>query len=364
MKLTSAAFSPFRVPLRHPLVTAKGQISVREGFVLALLADSGELGLGEASPAYWIGEERIEHTREALESIAGSVERHTDTDELRQIILTRDDNVPLTPAARCALDTALLDLSARARGVSIARLLRGDSRASVPVSALLAARAPDALALEARTALENGYETLKLKVGAGTIDDDLRNLAGLRTAIGEAAIIRLDANRAWTLEQASAALAAFRPYQVEFVEEPLSSSVPGDLARLKDASGVAVALDESITCEAEFKAFIERDSADFMVLKAARIGGPSRCCDIAALAVEAGVKVVVTDSLESAVGMSLAVHLAAALSPAGTAVGLGGARFLSTSTVSGRDFCEAPLVSPRGPGLDVSTHSSCRARPA
>jgi len=124
MKLTSAAFSPFRVPLRHPLVTAKGQISVREGFVLALLADSGELGLGEASPAYWIGEERIEHTREALESIAGSVERHTDTDELRQIILTRDDNVPLTPAARCALDTALLDLSARARGVSIARLLR------------------------------------------------------------------------------------------------------------------------------------------------------------------------------------------------------------------------------------------------
>jgi O-succinylbenzoate synthase len=88
-------------------------------------------------------------------------------------------------------------------------------------------------------------------------------------AIGNDFSIRLDANHAWTLDQAQVALHAFQPYGIEFLEEPLRSPEPGDMRRLSDATGVALALDELLSGVAALNAFIEHDGADYLVLKAA-----------------------------------------------------------------------------------------------
>ena len=358
MKITAASIAPFCARLVRPLSTAQGQIESREGFVLMLEADSGERGIGEASPAYWLGGEQIGETRRALESIVQSLDRHRDPGELRRLI---DENSfgapPLTPAAACALDTALIDLSARIRAVSMASVLGGRSIGPVPISALLAGRTPDELADETRIAVGDGYTCFKLKVGARAISADTKNVASLRMAVGKDFSIRLDANRAWTLDEAEVALRAFHPYGIEFLEEPLRSPEPGDFRRLSDATGVALALDESLSGAAALRAFIEHDRAGYVILKAARLGGPTRCVEIAAMARSAGIKVVVTDSIESAVGMSAAIHLASALSPRGTAAGAGGARFFADASICGVAFPSASQMFPDGPGLNVSAHA-------
>lgn len=358
MKITRASITPYCARLVRPLSTAQGRIESREGFVLTIESDSGERGIGEASPAYWLGGEQIGETRRALESIVRSVEHHSDPRELRGLI---DENSrggsALTPAASCALDTALTDLSARIRGVPMARVLGGESTGAVPVSALLAGRTPEELAEEARVAAGNGHTCFKLKVGAGAIAADAKMVASLRMAIGNECSIRLDANRAWTLDEARAALHAFQPYGIEFLEEPLRSAQPGELRRLSDATGVALALDESISGAAALSAFVEHDGADYLVLKAARLGGPTRCVEIARLARAAEIEVVVTDSIESAVGMSTAVHLASALSRRGTAVGAGGARFFADASICGVEFPSASQILPDGPGLNVSART-------
>ena len=321
--------------------------------------------MGEASPAYWLGGERIGETRRALESIVQSVDCHRDPGELRSLI---DENSsrgsPLTPAATCALDTALIDLSARMRGVPMASALRieRESIDPVPVCALLAGRTPEELTTEARIAVGQGHTCFKLKVGARAIAADAKQVASLRMAIGNDFSIRLDANRAWTLDQAEAALRAFQPYGIEFLEEPLRSPQPGDLRRLSDATGVALALDESLSGAAALSAFIEHDAVGYLVLKAARLGGPTRCVEIARLAAGAGIKVVVTDSIESAVGMSTAVHLASALSRRGTAVGAGGARFFPAGSFCGVEFPPVSQVLPNGPGLNVSVYTPGKAK--
>ncbi len=314
--------------------------------------------MGEASPAYWLGGEQIGETRCALESITQSVDRHRDPDELRSLIDdTGSGGSPLTPAATCALDTALIDLSARQRGVPMASVLGAESIGPVPVCALLAGRTPEELTREARIAVGQGYTSFKLKVGARAIAEDAKKVASLRMAIGNDFSIRLDANRAWTLDQARVALHRFQPYGIEFLEEPLRSPQPGDMRRLSDGAGVALALDESLSGAAALIAFIEHDAADYLVLKAARLGGPTRCVEIARLAGTAGIKVVVTDSIESAVGMSTAVHLASALSRHGTAVGAGGARFFPAGSFCGVEFPSVSQVLPSGPGLNVSAHT-------
>jgi len=316
--------------------------------------------MGEASPAYWLGGERIGETRRALESIVQSVDRHRDPDELRSLI---DGNSsagsPLTPAARCALDTALTDLSARIRGVPMASLMGSEceSIGPVPVCALLAGQTPKEVTRQARIAVGQGYTSFKIKVGARAITADAKNVASLRMEIGNDFSIRLDANRGWTLDEADLALHAFQPYGVEFLEEPLRSAQPGDLRRLSNATGVALALDESLSGAAALSAFIEHDAVDYLVLKAARLGGPTRCVEIARLAATAGIKVVITDSIESAVGMCTAAHLASALSRYGTAVGAGGARFFADASICGIEFPAASQVLPDGPGLNVSVYT-------
>ncbi len=315
--------------------------------------------MGEASPAYWLGGEQIGETRRALESIVQSVDRHRGPDQLRRLIEEKScGGSPLTAAATCALDTALLDLSARLRGVPMASLLgiECESIGPVPVCALLAGQTPEEVTRQAHIAVGQGHTSFKLKVGASPIAVDANKVASLRMAIGSDFSIRLDANRAWTLDQAEVALHAFQPYGIEFLEEPLRSPQPGDMRRLSDATGVALALDESLSGAAALSAFIEHDGADYLVLKAARLGGPTRCVEIARLAATAGIKVVVTDSIESAVGMSTAVHLASALSRHGTAVGAGGARFFPAGSFCGVEFPSVSQVLPDGPGLNVSAY--------
>ena len=227
-------------------------------------------------------------------------------DDSPQMSPRLDSWLAASARSRAALDPMLVDETTMFEGKVVAELMR---------------LAPDGCAVD------NGYTSFKLKVGASPIAADARKVASLRTAIENDLSIRLDANRAWTLKQAETALHAFYPYGIEFLEEPLRSPQPGDMRRLSDATGVALALDESLNGAAALSAFIDHDAVDYLVLKAARLGGPTRCVEIARLAGTVGIKVVVTDLIESAVGMSTAVHLASALSRGETAVGAGARHF-------------------------------------
>ena len=363
MRLVGAQIIPFSAPLRPPLNTSQGRVATREGFILKLVGDCGKVGLGEASPACWIDGRPLAETRAALEAIVMRLEGCRDAAVLRSAVLGEGAAGCLTPAAACALDTALLDLEARSRDVGVAAILGAASQAPVPVSTLLTSQTPENVAREALVALERGYTVFKLKVGAGALEDDLANLNALRGATGASSFIRLDANRAWSFGQAVSALNAFGPEKIEFVEEPLGSCSPAELARLRDAAGIALALDESVGSVTGLEAFCaERGPAPVIVLKAARLGGPSRCLEIARAARAAGVaKIVVTDSIESSVGMSAAIHLATAVAAARPAAGLGGASFgfaLTGGFGEGGSAHDAPWVAPCGPGLNVSLRHS------
>jgi o-succinylbenzoate synthase len=229
------------------------------------------------------------------------------------------------------------------------------------VCALLRSRTPEQLFRESRIAADRGYTTFKLKVGGDAIENDAANLAAVRNAVGDDPRIRLDANRAWNLDDAAAALARFSTHAIEFIEEPLRDPTPTALAKLRAESGVPLALDESIATAKQLGEFLDPRCADFIVFKAARVGGASRCVELARTASVSGLTPVITDSLESAIGMSLAVHLAAAVS-AGVAAGLAGARFLSDAGDIPAHFREPVELEPCGPGLDVALPAESSTR--
>ncbi len=320
MKVAEVAVCRYSVPLRTALLTARGEMRVREGLLVRLLTADGAMGYGEAAP-------HPHHpggVRPLLDALKAFVPR------LQGMPLA---DVPfavsrLPSPLAFALETAALDALARVRGVPLAHLLAHHARDAVPVSALVAAEAPCQCAHQAAEAMAQGFRCLKLKVGALPLERDVARLRAVREATGGQMALRLDANGAWSPKEASRAIAALAPFGLEYVEQPLPPGQWRKMARLRRQTGVAIAADEDVTGPEAARALLEAGAADVLVLKPGVVGGLGKALQCARLCQEAGARAVVTTTLETAIGTAAALHLAAVL-PWGLAAGLGALALLT-----------------------------------
>lgn len=295
---------PFSLALSSPLDTASGTVEHREGFVVGY--DHREVtGVGEASvlPGWT---ESLDECRQALDRAleAGTGDRHSEA------LLTMDaDEVP---AARHGFATALVDADARADGLPLYRWFDPDSRSRhVPVNATIGDGGVDETVVTAETAVEDGFDCLKLKVGARSLDGDLDRLRAVREAVGPDVTVRADANGAWDRATARRAFEAFASLDVAYVEQPLPApDLPG-LAALRGGP-VGVAVDESLV-EHRVADVLDAAAADVLVCKPMVLGGPGNAHTVAMRARELGVDPVVTTTVDAVVARTAAVHVAAAI---------------------------------------------------
>jgi O-succinylbenzoate synthase len=149
-----------------------------------------------------------------------------------------------------------------------------------------------------------------------TLDDDVARVDAVRALVP---IVRVDANGAWTVDQAIAAAAALGP--LEYLEQPCATVE--ELAQLRRRVDVPVAADESIRKAGDPLAVVRAGAADIAVLKVAPLGGISAMLKIAA---QIDIPVVVSSALDSAVGIAVGLAAAAALPNLDHACGLGTGR--------------------------------------
>ena len=196
-------------------------------------------------------------------------------------------------------------------------------RASVPVNATM----PAVAARDVAAVLERfpGCTTVKVKVAeqGQSLSDDVSRVAQVRAVIGSAGRIRVDANGAWSVDDADRALAALARYGLEYAEQPCASlDELGALRRLLAAHGtdVLIAADESIRKADDPLHVVRSGAADVAVLKVAPLGGVRKLLDIAT---QIDIPIVVSSALDSAVGIGQGLLAAAALPELRHACGLG-----------------------------------------
>lgn len=291
----------FSLPLARPLETAEGAIERREGFLVRLGDDP--IGIGEATPLPgWT--ESVAACHEALEDGIDSAEALDSADDLPAM--------SSIPAARHGLELALLDRTARDAGVPLYRLLGGARRVlSVPANATVGDGGEEETVSRCRESVGSGFRTVKVKVGARPLDEDIERLRAVRRAVGEGTELRVDANGAWSDETATTAIEALADLGVSLVEQPVARGDLAGHARLRDR-GVAIALDESLVVH-DVETVLEADAADVLVLKPMVLGGVDRAAKVAKRARSAGSDVVVSTTIDAVVARTAAVHLAAAL---------------------------------------------------
>ncbi|WP_129115863.1 mandelate racemase/muconate lactonizing enzyme family protein [Halegenticoccus tardaugens] len=327
----------FSVRLKRPLGTATGEIADRRGFLVGVEI-GGQRGVGEATPLPgWT--ESFEACRAALDRLdhldrLGHFDRSDSLDRFDSLgRLGRLDRLDRAPAARHGLSLAVLDAAARAEGVPLASVLSADDSddgpvgdrtppTSVPVNATVGDGSVAETVAAAEDALSEGYDCLKVKVGARDLGADLDRLRAVRDAVGDDAILRADANGAWDRGTAERAVDALAALDLAYVEQPLPAADLAGHAALR-GRGVDVALDESIARRGLDDA-LRADAADVVVLKPAALGGPLETVRAARIARERGVTPVVTTTVDAAVARAAAVHVAAAIPdvpPCGLATG-------------------------------------------
>ncbi len=292
-RVVSVALERFVFELPQPIVSARGAWQRREGVLLRLHDEAGRVGVGEASPLPG-------YSADTLEACVAQLEAWAATRDAARVM-------PAAPAARFALETALAELDAQARGVSLAAALGGGADAESRV--LLESALVTDLA-GARVALARGVRTLKVKIGvADAWERELAFLRELRVAMGPELALRLDAGGGFAalapevLHARLAALAAFVP---EFIEEPVSGAA---LAGLR-AGPVPLAADESLQDAALWPALAA--SCRVLVLKPTTLG-LARCLELGREAAARGLAVVVTHTFDGPVARAAATALARAL---------------------------------------------------
>ena len=197
--------------------------------------------------------------------------------------------------------------------------------------------------------------TAKVKVaeeGQG-LADDVARVREVRRVLGPAARIRVDANGAWSVDDAVRALTALAPVGLEYAEQPCATVAELAALRLALARAgvdVPVAADESVRRAEDPLEVARRGAADLVVVKAAPLGGIARALEIIE---QAGLPAVVSSALDTSVGLALGVRLAAALPVLEHDCGLG------TGALLAEDVVAEPLV-PVGGGLTVARADATR----
>lgn len=300
------AIQPLEARLKAPVMASHGSLAVRPLVLVALSDDDGLVGYGEAAPLQSYDGVSIDQVMAALRDCQ-SVLARADPRLPAAALLSACRRAAVLPQAVAAIDLALWDLEAHRAGVPVWQLLGAAADEPVEVNATVGVPDRAGAAAAAASARQAGFRCLKVKVGLG---DDAGRVAAVRAAAGPSMAIRLDANGAWSVQEALAALRVLEPAGIELCEEPVSGLEA--TASLAASVPVPIALDES----ARLPGALATRVCDAVCLKVAGCGGITGVIDAARRAREVGYDVYLASTYDGPLGIAAALHAAAALRPA------------------------------------------------
>lgn len=275
-----------------------------------------------------------------------------------------DQVVVGNPYAKALVDIAVHDLVGHALGVPAYDLLGGRTRESVPVAHMLGLMPDDEALAEGRAAVADGVRALQVK-GGQDVDRDVRVIAGLRQALGDGIVLRLDANGGYVgRTRALHALAALAEAGADFVEQPLLG-----LANLEAAhsqSPVPVIADEACWSPADALELVGRRAVDALSVYVGKAGGMARAREVCTIARAAGLPHDLNGALELGIGNAANLHVALSSpaellpsvipvnAPAGALVTTTAGRYFEDDVVTSPfAYSDGSLLANERPGLGI-----------
>jgi len=302
VKIISSDTSSIDIRLNESLTTAAGGVGDRGGIRFAITTDSGMIGLGETAPIPGFAGPGLESIAGELESWSAEAPGREVDDALEQL-----DDAGLSPLARFAVHTALVDLKSAQAGVPLSQWMRAGAPGVVNVNALVSESNPAAVHARVNELAQAGMRAIKLKVGAEEPALDVTRIIAASEAAGPNIELRLDANGAWDAETVKRVVGRVGKHRLAYIEDPTPNI--DEYSAIQTAVDVPIALDMVITTDP--LAEVKRSGVSVVVVKPAAVGGIDRLLDLARALEDA--TIIVSSSIDREIALSAAIHVAAAL---------------------------------------------------
>ena len=300
----------YRLPLTEPLRMLGHSLHERVGLLLQLEDETGKQAEGEIAPLLGVHSETLEDCLKQL---------HDGFAEFKW--------PQLASAVRFGLEMAQWSLREQQGQTTPAGPL--EKLAPLPVNGLLVGSL-GALAEECERLRSTGFQAVKLKVGRESVAIDVERIRTVREMLGPEVELRLDANRAWTLEQAQDFAGQIQATEIAYCEEPLRC--PEDMPKLHESTGLPLALDESLWTNPE-PSTLSLQGVQAVILKPGVLGGWRATSRWVRWARKQRLRVVFSSCFESGLGLAWIARMATALSRTPTPCGLDTGKWLAQDLV-------------------------------
>lgn len=293
-------FYPFEIKLKKPFTNSNIVISKRQGFIIEIADELGNKGYGEVSPLPGSSEESYE----SIIPIIKELEQRLIGSELNSDIFQFVVNVP---SVEFGISQALHSIF----------LLRDGLNPDWKFNSIISVNGiigilPKSKALnKAEEIVENGFKTIKIKVGRENIEDDIDLIKSIAEKYGRDMKYRLDVNGKWNIDKTKFVVKRLENVNVEYLEQPVKEF--NELIKLSNICKTPIAADESIRSTNDVKTMLSESNIQYFVLKPTLIGNIAGTIDIINTIEKEDRKIIISSAFESSVGRSALVFLSSLL---------------------------------------------------
>ena len=293
------------IPTIRPHKMAVATMQNQTLVLVKLITEDGFIGWGEATTIGGLGygDESPESVKINIETYFAPLLKSLKGLNVAQTFQLIKKNINGNRFAKCAIQTALLDIQAQRLGVPLSEVLGGRIRNSVPVLWVLASGDTTKDIAEAEQMIQaKRHNIFKLKIGSRSVQADVEHVLAIKHALGADISVRVDVNRAWSELEAIKGIQALQDGGIDLIEQPCAIENIDAMQRLTQRFDIAIMADESLMGPESAYRLAKRNAASVFAVKVAQSGGLVEACEVGNIAKLAGIDLYGGTMLEGPVG--------------------------------------------------------------
>jgi L-alanine-DL-glutamate epimerase-like enolase superfamily enzyme len=297
-----------RIPLIEPFITSLAYETHVENVIVVIRTEKGITGFGECSPYMPVNGESID-TCFIVGQYFARLLKGKNALNLEEALAAMDKLIYANTSIKSAFDIALHDIIGQHKQVPIYKLYKGKNDKELVTDYTVSLSDPEKMAADALKIKDQGYPSIKVKLGA-TGKKDVERIKLIRVAVGKNIPLRIDANQGWSVKEAIETLNELDKYDIEHCEEPIAKWNFMRLRKVKKQSPITIMADESCGDAHDAQRLIKLKACDMFNIKVGKAGGVLNAFEIVKLGDKAKMNMQVGAFLESRLGMTASAHLA------------------------------------------------------
>ena len=307
--ITAVEIYKIFIPLKEPFIISLGPVNDVQNIIIQIRTDKGITGVGECSPYMTINGESVDTCFIVAQYFATALKKHNALD-IEGAVNKMDSIIYGNSSIKSAFDMALYDIASQYEGVPLYKFIGGENTKTLYTDMTVSIGAPEKMAADALRFKEEGFPSIKVKLGTAK-DIDVKRIEQIRKSIGNQIPLRIDANQGWqTADHAIDILKALSIYNIEHCEEPIERWRFMELARVSNESPIPIMADESCGDDHDAERLIKLQACKMFNIKLGKSSGIFKALKIIKLASEANMHLQIGGFMESRIGMTAAAHLA------------------------------------------------------